>query len=323
MMKRVAVPTLLAVPILLAAWALSAGPAEAQTGTTSSVLYRLGERSRFEEGCFDPCLCVTHTIERAAGTFKLTRAAGDWPFTDFKVTEVNWLVPLPAGDLRVTGSGTYRVGGEFARSHQLTLDLQVGDREVQRYDSGLVPASSAFPAIDIEVSMNNRFCHDTVFTLAAAPVPATGIARYSLSESNYLEGCFGPCDCPVATRPMVGRFGLVEILETDMRLDFAVVDARFSVQPADATSTDGFPASGHGVYGLARRAREQRMILDLTLAGRGPQRFDSGAVPWSGSLRRIDLMLPANGFACFDRVLDLHAVRMRRSAFQPSYHPLD
>jgi hypothetical protein len=313
----------LVVPILLAALALSATLAGAQTNATSSVLYRLGERSRFEEGCFDPCLCVYHATERAAGTFKLTRAASEWPFTDFRITDVNWLVPLPAGDLRVTGSGTYRIGGEFARSHQLTLDLQVGDREVQRYDSGLVPASSAFPAIDIEISMNNRYCHDTVFTLAAAPVPSTEIARYSLSESGWLEGCFGPCDCPVAMRPLIGRFGLVEILETDTRQDFAVVDARFSVQPADATSSDGFPLSGHGVYGLARRAREQRMILDMILAGRGPQRFDSGAVPWSGSLRRIDLMLAANGFACFDRVLDLHAVRMRRSAFQPSYHPLD
>ena len=49
------------------------------------------------------------------------------------------------------------------------------------------------------------------------------------------------------------------------------------------------------------------------MAGSGPTRFDSGIVAGDGDVRRIDLDLAANAFACYDRVYSLHA-RPHKSA---------
>src|SRR5262245_41859450 len=145
---------------------LSIGVIHAQTATSPQpILYRLSPKSGFEEGCFPPCECLVQWNDGLMGTFVMTPAAPDPLFQVFDVTEVNWLVPRLG--YRVTGSGTYRIGGEFARMHQLQLDLKVADREVQHYDSGLIAGGAEFPAIVLSISMNNMICHDTVFKLEA------------------------------------------------------------------------------------------------------------------------------------------------------------
>lgn len=69
----------------------------------------------------------------------------------------------------ITGSGTYRVGGEVALVQQLSLDLRIGRGPVTHFDSGLVGGASSFPGIDLEISMNGGTCLDTVIDLHAKP----------------------------------------------------------------------------------------------------------------------------------------------------------
>ena len=82
-------------------------------------------------------------------------------------------------DTQVTGSGTYRVGGEVAVLQQMTLKLKVGNEQPQAFDSGLVPAGSSFPEIDITVSVNGMVCFDTVTGIRSRPVPARDITGTS------------------------------------------------------------------------------------------------------------------------------------------------
>src|SRR5262245_7255924 len=72
------------------------------------------------------------------GGFRLTYTGSDPLSDNYRVDDVKCRVRRPSDELVVTGSGTYRVGGQFARQQELTLDLQVGSGPVQRFDSGLV-----------------------------------------------------------------------------------------------------------------------------------------------------------------------------------------
>src|SRR5439155_11849287 len=130
------------ISVLLAA----TGVAAAQISTaTVPILYRLDKGSDYEQGCFGPCACPVLINTPAAGTFVLTPAGFDGLYNNFKVTEVNWIVSINGTDTFVTGSGTYKVGGEFAVQQELALDLKVGDNAVQHFDSGLVGATVPSP----------------------------------------------------------------------------------------------------------------------------------------------------------------------------------
>ena len=282
---------------------------QAQTSVDARpVHYRLSPSSSFEEGCFAPCLCPGLFIDGLLGTFRMTPAAPDPLFQVFDITEVNWLVPVV--NYRVTGMGTYRIGGEFARMHQLQLDLKVADREVQHYDSGLILGGAEFPAIVLSVAMNNMICRDTVFHVQAKPSLPIEAVRFGLHGSTYEEGCFGPCDCLVAAWPLLGHFGLVKLNETNQGTDYAVLDIDWRVRRSSTSPlTDATSVTGYGLYRSSRADGTQRMFLDLIEDGRGPTRFDSGAVPGLGNPRRIDIDVAESAFACFDRVYSIHARR--------------
>src|SRR5437899_7289625 len=143
------------ISVLLAA----TGAAAAQTATgTLPVLYRLDKGSDYEQGCFGPCACPVLISSGAAGTFVLTPVGFDGLFNNFNVTDINWILSINGTDTLVTGSGTYKVGGEFALQQDLSLDLKVGDNAVQHFDSGLVGSSVAYPAIDVVISINGMAC---------------------------------------------------------------------------------------------------------------------------------------------------------------------
>ena len=330
-------PALLMVSALLLF--LPAGLALAQTTIPSAPdqIYRLTPRSGFEEGCFDPCLCFAHFSDALIGTWRMTPGALDPRFSVYDITDVNWF--LPGLDLRVTGKGTYRIGGEFARMHQLALDLVVGDRPVQHFDSGLVLGGAEFPEINLTISINNMVCHDTVFHVSASPVPLKEIVPYALQGSSYNEGCYGPCDCAIVSRPLLGRFGLLTLRATDTGIDYAVLNIRWAVRDANTPTVSGVSSvNGFGVY-LTRAATAvdpargtQRMVLDLIEGGKGPTRFDSGVVPAGapGDGRfplRVDIDVAENGFACYDNVYSIHAKRrvatVTPGAVNPEPKPID
>src|SRR3989442_13183337 len=94
-------------------------PASAQAGT----LYRLNQDSTFQQGCFPPCLCPIMIAVPVKGTLFLTPTGFDGLFNTYAVTDVNWLVSIGGTDTIVTGSGTYKFGGEFPLQQQLSLEL--------------------------------------------------------------------------------------------------------------------------------------------------------------------------------------------------------
>jgi hypothetical protein len=131
--------------------------------------YSLGPGSTFQQGCFPPCQCPILAPVPVLGTFGLSFANSDPLFDNYEVTDVSWSVPFSEPDLLITGSGTYRVGGDSALTHQLQLDLIVGDGPVQHFDSGLVVGGTEFPAINITISLDNARCFDTVIHIEAVP----------------------------------------------------------------------------------------------------------------------------------------------------------
>lgn len=140
-------------------------------------LYALGEGSEVVEGCFDPCQCPIRLADDLRGFFVLWAQPGEpaAPMRRFDVLWVRWAYDFGLGGLGTlaTGRGLYEVGGEFAITQRLALDLAVGDEPVTRYDSGIVVGGSdtdPFPAIDLSISRNGQYCYDRVFTLHAKPV---------------------------------------------------------------------------------------------------------------------------------------------------------
>jgi hypothetical protein len=288
---------------------LAGARAEARV-TARPVLYQLESGSSFTRGCYPPCLCPIFTTEDIRGTYRLAFDHQDPLFKWYRVEDVNWVVTLGGVDTRITGSGTYRVGGEVAVLQQMTLKLKVGDEQPQAFDSGLVPGGSSFPEINITVSVNGMVCFDTVIDIRSRPVPAADITRYKLSDSSYVEGCFPPCLCPIGEWQVGGTFALVPLnnATTPIRREFAVVNVKWATTSPALSPDRQF--TGFGTYQIVEvgPTSRQRMVLDLTETGSGTtSRFDSGQVPGGSAFPRIDIDLSVNGFYCFDKAFYLHA----------------
>lgn len=140
-------------------------------GTANPVPYTLVHGATYQHGCFEPCACPITAEMPMQGTFTLTRTGQDPLFTHYAVTNVNWSVAIAGQTIAITGNGTYRIGGEFALTHRLQLDLAVGQNQVKRFDSGVVVGGAGFPRIDIVINMNNLYCLDTVLHVVAEPKP--------------------------------------------------------------------------------------------------------------------------------------------------------
>jgi hypothetical protein len=284
--------------------------ASAQSDSPDTVIYRLKETSGFQRGCFAPCLCPVMESGSERGTFLLTFTGDDGLFRHYRVDDVSWKVATPSGELRVTGSGTYKVGGEFAIQHQLVLDLKVADRPVEHYDSGLVAGGGEFPAISITISVHGQVCFDTVFRIDAGPVPPEQIRPYRLIEgSTFQRGCFGICDCAVVDVPMWGGFYLVPVYKNPLFTEYSVVQVKWQVGPDPISgSTSWLPVTGFGTYRLGGEfATQQQMGLDLRVGTEAPAFFDSGNVAGGQDFPRIVIELSHDDNSCVRTIFDVHA----------------
>ncbi len=180
----------------------------------------------------------------------LAPAGSDWLYDYYTVTDVNWTAATGDPELRITGTGKYTIGGEFALVHRLELNLAVGNNLVEHFDSGSIPVNSQFPAINITVSIHGQYCFDTILAVLATPVPPERIHPYRLlSDTTFQRGCFDFCDCLLGEeQPVAGTFKLVELDPTALYRELAVVDVRWRVASADATMTTGSPVRGFGMY---------------------------------------------------------------------------
>lgn len=201
---------------LLALTVLTPSRAAAQTETPR--LYVLKAGSTFSTGCFGPCACPV-IQQPMQGTFRLLKASDDPLFTNYTVLDVRWTLPNATQSVPITGSGTYRVGGEFAVQHQMTLDLSVAGGAGQHFDSGLVLGGGAFPDIDIMLSLHREMaCVDTVLHVIATPATTTSAENAGLSGTPGIR--------TVSPSPFRDRVGFVVRLTREDRVQVAVYDAR-------------------------------------------------------------------------------------------------
>lgn len=120
----------------------------------ADVLYTLATGSTFQEGCVAPCMCPVALSEAMTGTFLLVPAGSDPLFTHYYLNDISWTVLDSDGRIvhRITGQGTYKLGGEVALTHQLVLDINIDGGGIQHFDSGLISGGSEFPSFSILVS---------------------------------------------------------------------------------------------------------------------------------------------------------------------------
>jgi hypothetical protein len=156
-----------------------------QAQTTTAISYQLNPESQFIEGCFPPCLCPISIGKPVTGTFLLTPTGTDGSFNTYTVTEVNWVFSRDNVATVVTGSGTYKVASGSAPQQELSLDLLVGDDNVEHFDSGLVAASFSFPNINLSISVHGQVCFDKVFAVSASPGPGAQLG-VALASANRI-----------------------------------------------------------------------------------------------------------------------------------------
>ena len=280
----------------------------AQVGPAPT-LYRLDASTTFEEGCQPPCACPIAITSDVFGTFTLRYTSSDPAgFKHYAVERVNWSVEMPGSVRRVSGGGEYKVGGQFAITQQLQLGLSFDNGTTVQFDSGLVPGGS-LSLIDIDIARNGFYCWDQVFRLSATPVPASAIVPYHLVNSSYMVGCLPPCLCPIFTYSIAGSFNLVDLgpASTVTMQHYALVDIHWQTLPSPAPPDQNF--NGFGIYRLDAGAGKQRLICDLTDGNGLKQRFDSGDVVGGNNFpAKLEVQIALNGFNCYDKVFDLHAI---------------
>jgi hypothetical protein len=134
--------------------------------------YELSEASTYTVGCYDPCDCAISLPMPVKGFFELRPLESNPLMQTFEVSSVRWTVPRGTESFEVLGCGTYTVGGEFAVTQRLELDLLV-EGSVMHFDSGLgIGGGTHEEALDLTVSMNGMVCFDRVFELHAKRAPA-------------------------------------------------------------------------------------------------------------------------------------------------------
>lgn len=206
----------LSVVLLIALFILPLTSASAQTD--QSRLYILKAGSTYDTGCFGSCLCPI-VEQPMQGTFRLLKSGVDPLFTNYDVLDVRWTLPNAPQNMTIVGSGTYKVGGEFAVQHQMALDLSIGGGPVRHFDSGLILGGGTFPDIDIKLSLHGQqACVDTMLHVIATPATAT--------SSEGSDGTVLPGIRAVTPSPFRDQVRLVLGVPGTDRIEVVVFDAR-------------------------------------------------------------------------------------------------
>ncbi|TMQ57882.1 MAG: T9SS type A sorting domain-containing protein [Candidatus Eisenbacteria bacterium] len=154
-------------------------------------------------------------------------------------------MPDATSNLRILGSGTYKVGGEFAVQQQMSLELSVGGGAPQHFDSGLVTGGGEFPRININVSLHqNKACIDTVIHVDATD-PIVASAGTGSDPSKELWAV-------VAPNPFHGQTQIRLVLPRSGDLDVTIYDVGGRAV-RHLTKAAGVPAGLHAMSWDGRR----------------------------------------------------------------------
>jgi hypothetical protein len=188
---------------------LVAAPLAAQT-FPPTYLYHLDDDSRFEWGCFAPCVCPVLNSDAMAGSMMLWGSdvidPGN-PVRGFAVRDLRWKVFTGSQTVFFVGSGSYEID-QSANLHRLELDLGTNDpppvTPSQHFSSGWVPYTGTMDNIDIDISVHGEFCRDTVVrvrsTLRTTDIPD----RNSTLAASARPNPFGAATDVVFSLPVAG-----------------------------------------------------------------------------------------------------------------------
>jgi hypothetical protein len=169
--------------------------------------YTLAPGATYEYGCcprFSPCDCLCFGPVPMVGDFALVPLSDNSLFRDFAVVNLKWVVLSATSNeiIPIHGVGTFRVGGEVAVQHQLSLDLFVGTDPITHFDSGWIGGGGDFPVIDISLSrtaMDPTACTDTILHVVANPVVGNaicgGIGGLPCPDGFFCKLAVGECCC--------------------------------------------------------------------------------------------------------------------------------
>jgi hypothetical protein len=158
----------------------------------NSMSYKITGGAYERVGCSPPCLCAVWELLGFEGSFDLDFVEMDGDFAVFDMNNVVLLVEAwtPGEVIEITGSGTYRIGGDDRLMQEMTLTLDA-DGFIQTFETGLVPAESAFPTFDVAAVVEG-VCQDTVLDIVAEPLgDADRDFDVDLVDFNAFQLCFG------------------------------------------------------------------------------------------------------------------------------------
>jgi hypothetical protein len=155
------------------------------------IQYGVFKPSDLTYGCTGPCACPQVSTGPLAGTFTFYRTGVDPLYTHYALLNIVWRYPVPGTGKTaiITGHGTYDIGGEFALTQRMQLDVTTDGVLQQHFDSGLVPVRAPFPSIEIDVHAPMNVCVDSILHVIAGPqgtesVPPSGPAMRLTASPN-------------------------------------------------------------------------------------------------------------------------------------------
>ncbi len=141
----------------------------ASTAHASIVMrYEIVSPSSYAQGCYEPCACPIWSSEDVRGSFELRFVGSDPVFAHYAVRGFELIVLAGDRERRLSGAGTYDLGGEVAYLHRMELDLSTDGGPPEHFYSETAPAERAPEQIDIDLSIHGFFCFDTGLYVRAA-----------------------------------------------------------------------------------------------------------------------------------------------------------
>jgi hypothetical protein len=298
---------------LIAALGAAASPALSQSVglPAGERIYRLDDQASYQEGCFGGCACPLSQEQPVFGSFRLGPAFTGNVVDFHEVSEIHWLAIVGNQELKITGSGVYRITNYGPpQQHALDLDLSINGAAPIHFFSDFVPVDANDGSIDIPISVNGMHCYDTVIRVSAAVVAPGQLVPYRLRPgSTYQQGCWDPCDCLLEEeRPLFGSFLLVPVLNMGTYAVYSLHSVRMHA-PASNMLPEAHTLIGSGSYTLIQGFAGPIHGLDLLLRidGGDPVVFDSGLHNTTATFPGFQIAVDMNDMVCFDIVLDLHA----------------
>lgn len=190
------------------------------------VSYMLLEGSTLTDDC---TICGRPAvIMPMRGTFQLVFREENPLFRTYDVQDLVFHAQAGASQYKVTGSGTYEIGGEVAVVHRMDLKAQINDREDVELSTDSSPLPRFWPMIEIDIREPDEPPDPMrVFSLhiVAAPVreiwfsTGAGFTSGSLTQTVSAGDFLSHTGRIVKTnRELVGRLGIMPMVP-DLGLD--------------------------------------------------------------------------------------------------------